>query len=360
MGVSVVIPSYNRAHRLPTAIDSVLAQGWPDVEIILVDDGSVDDTHQVAAGYGDRVRYVYQPNAGVGAARNTGMRHATREFVAFLDSDDRWLPFKLDLQLALFRVRTDVGLVFSDFSIERSEGTMLSEGASLWSGHKVDFPEMTRAEVGRSMGQHGDAWPGDVIECWAGPMYRQLLDELPILTSSVVVRRDLLDASTQYTERVALFEDWEFFARVARRASVGYVTVPTTVNVGHHDPGRVSKCSAVDRAQSYLTLLQRVWLADPEFVARYGAAARSAHGRALLAFAREALLARQRDDARAALETWRRSGFDERRMWAAIIGLCARLGGGRLVLRNILRGYTLTRLLLQPGRPPRGSVNPAT
>ena len=286
MSFSVVIPSYNRAKRLPAAIDSVLRQGYPDVEIIVVDDGSVDDTRAVVAQYGDRVRYVYQPNAGVGAARNTGIRHAAREFVAFLDSDDRWHDFKLSMQMALFRARPDVGLVFSDFIIEKPGGAVQDHGAELWAGRSLDFPEMTRLDLVRDTTEDARGWPADTVDCWAGPMYRQLLSELPILTSSVVVRRAVLDSTTWYAERVVLFEDWEFFARVARRANVAYVTTPTTVNVGHLDPGRVSKCSSLDRAESYLTLLERVWLADREFVDSCPVALRQAHGRALLAWPR--------------------------------------------------------------------------
>lgn len=359
MRVSVVIPSYNRAKRLPAAIDSVLRQGLPEMEVIVVDDGSVDDTRAVVERYGDRVRYVHQPNAGVGAARNTGIRHATAEFVAFLDSDDRWHDFKLSMQLALFEACPDVGLVFSDFAIEKPDGSVLSNGASLWAGRKLEFPEMHRVHICRLASRGAGAWPADTVECWSGPMYRQLLDELPILTSSVIVRRAALDASTWYTERVVLFEDWEFFARVASRANVGYVTTATTVNVGHLDAGRVSKCSNLDRAESYRSLVERVWLADGDFVARWPAQVNSAYSRALLTVAREALLAGQRDQARCALEVWRNAGFTDRRGWAAIFGVCTRLAGGRVLLRNILRGRTALQLMAGSGRRINGSVNPA-
>jgi glycosyltransferase involved in cell wall biosynthesis len=142
--VSVVIPTYNRASRLPAAIDSVLRQGVSDIEIIVVDDGSSDDTRAVVARYGNRVRYVYQANAGVGAARNAGIRLATGTFAAFLDSDDRWHDFKLSMQLALFDARPDVGLVFSDFVIEKPDQSVQANGAALWAGRDLDFPDMQR------------------------------------------------------------------------------------------------------------------------------------------------------------------------------------------------------------------------
>lgn len=359
MRVSVVIPAYNRARRLPQAIDSVLAQGVAGLEVIVVDDGSTDDTRSVVEAYGDRVRYTYQSNAGVGAARNTGMRQATGEFVAFLDSDDRWHAFKLSAQLALLDQRPDVGLVFSDFVIEKSEGAFQENGASLWAGRALDFPEMQRLVLERPRTGAGRQWPADTIACWSGPMYRQLLTELPILTSSVVVRRSVLDATIRYAEGVVLFEDWEFFARVARRSHVGYLAVPTTINVGHTDPGRVSKCSSLDRAESYRRLLERVWLADAAFVKQWPDEVRAAYHRALLAVAREALLAGARAQALAALASRKDAGFTDRRGWAATYAVCARLAGGPALLRNILRGQTAFRLASGSGRAINGSVNPA-
>lgn len=92
MGVSVVIPAYNYAHFLRDAIDSALAQDHPRFEVIVVDDGSTDSTREVVAAYGDRVRYVYQDNAGLSAARNTGMAAARHEWIISLDADDEFLP----------------------------------------------------------------------------------------------------------------------------------------------------------------------------------------------------------------------------------------------------------------------------
>jgi GT2 family glycosyltransferase len=359
MRVSVVIPTYNRAPRLPGAIDSVLRQGIGDTEIIVVDDGSVDETRAVVARYGDRVTYVHQRNAGVGNARNVGIRHARGTFVAFLDSDDRWHDFKLSMQLALFEARPDVGLVFSDFAIEKPDGSIQPNGAALWAGRDLDFPEMQSVSLPCASAPDAAPWPTESVECWSGPMYRQLVHELPILTSSAVVRRAVLDSTTWFAERVVLFEDWEFFARVARRASVGFITAPTTVNVGHLDPGRVSKCSPVDRAQSYRCLLERVWMTDRAFVAHEPAVTQSAYGRALLAVAREAVLAGERDRAREALGVWRSTGCTERKAWASLYSACAGLASGHLLLRNVLRAWTAAQIVAGTNRRANGSVNPA-
>src|SRR5262245_39908172 len=97
--VSVVIPSYNSAAYLPAAIDSVLAQTARDLEVIVVDDGSTDDTPDVVARYGPPVRGIRQANAGVAAARNRGIAEARGRYIAFLDADDTWEPVKLERQL---------------------------------------------------------------------------------------------------------------------------------------------------------------------------------------------------------------------------------------------------------------------
>ncbi len=96
--VSIIIPTYNRAEYVTQAIDSVLAQTYTDYEIIVVDDGSTDKTKEELLPYMDKIRYIYQENAGVSAARNTGIKIAKGEWLAFLDSDDEWLPEKLKNQ----------------------------------------------------------------------------------------------------------------------------------------------------------------------------------------------------------------------------------------------------------------------
>jgi glycosyltransferase involved in cell wall biosynthesis len=98
--VSVVIPTYNAARYIEAAVDSVLGQTFRDVEILVVDDGSTDDTAAVLSRYGQPVRYRWQENRGVSAARNRGIQESSGRYVAFLDADDTWFPEKLDRQIA--------------------------------------------------------------------------------------------------------------------------------------------------------------------------------------------------------------------------------------------------------------------
>src|SRR5947207_1339494 len=99
---SVIVPTFNRAKVLPEALDSIFMQGIPDVQVIVVDDGSIDNTEAVVAGYGHRVCYVRQENSGAAAARNLGVDLATGCFISFLDSDDVWMPGKMKAELSIF------------------------------------------------------------------------------------------------------------------------------------------------------------------------------------------------------------------------------------------------------------------
>ena len=117
-GISVIIPTYNRAHLISRSAKSVLAQTYPDFELIIVDDGSGDNTEEIIEALADpRIRYLrHESNRGVSAARNTGIRAARGDYIAFQDSDDEWLPQKLEKQLGLFEQdnRGDLGLVLCE------------------------------------------------------------------------------------------------------------------------------------------------------------------------------------------------------------------------------------------------------
>jgi len=113
--VSVIIPAYNAAAYLPAAIDSVLAQTYSDLEVLVIDDGSTDDTEAVMRGYGSPVRYFRQPNGGVSLARNRGIEESRGRYAAFLDADDTWFPMKLERQLQALREHPEFKLCYSAF-----------------------------------------------------------------------------------------------------------------------------------------------------------------------------------------------------------------------------------------------------
>jgi len=128
--VSVIIPAYNYARFLPLAIDSALAQTLPPLEILVIDDGSTDNTAElVAARYGSNpvVRYIHQANAGLSAARNTGIRNARGEFVAFLDADDEWLPEFLKVTMELFtKLPREYAIVATWCTLVLADGSVMT------------------------------------------------------------------------------------------------------------------------------------------------------------------------------------------------------------------------------------------
>ena len=111
---SVILPTFNRARFLPDALDSVFIQGVADVQVIVIDDGSTDDTEAAVARYGSNIQYVRQENGGAAAARNTGLSLATGRFISFLDSDDLWLPGKMKAELSVFDSLASAEAVISD------------------------------------------------------------------------------------------------------------------------------------------------------------------------------------------------------------------------------------------------------
>jgi glycosyltransferase involved in cell wall biosynthesis len=186
--ISVIIPTWNRAREVCNAIDSALGQTLPPLEVIVVDDGSTDETPKVLARYGDGIRVVRQNNQGVAAARNAGIAVARGELVAFLDSDDIWQPRKLELQAARFDTDPGLGLVHCG----------------------VDF-EGTGVTV--------DGMEGSV----ATEMLR--LDRSVIVShsSSVMVPRRVAGEVGGFDARMRASEDWDFCYRVAARYRIGFV-----------------------------------------------------------------------------------------------------------------------------------------
>ena len=206
--VSVIIPAYNAAAFVHRAVDSVLAQSFQDIELIVVDDGSTDATVAVLANYGNQLRLAAQANSGPAAARNRGLREAAGELAAFLDADDWWEPGKLAAQVALLDEHPDLGFC--------STATRV-----------VD-------QSGRTVGD----WP---CQPQAGPMPDILFlhgTAISGSTSGVLARRELVLAVGGFDEGLRGFEDPDLWIRLAART--GYACIPRALTVVVRTPGSVS------------------------------------------------------------------------------------------------------------------------
>ena len=123
--ISVVIPTYNRAKVVRKALESVFSQTYPAAEIVVVDDGSGDETREVLASYGDRIKAISQENGGLSAARNAGIREATSEWVAFLDDDDEYVPDRLAIAVETIRIHPDIDVHATNTALVNSDGSEL-------------------------------------------------------------------------------------------------------------------------------------------------------------------------------------------------------------------------------------------
>lgn len=266
--VSVIIPTYNRASLIGRAIRSALVNVGPDDEIIVVDDGSTDDTEAVVAGFGPAVRYVRTQNGGAGAARNRGVKEATRDLVALLDSDDEWWPDKLQLQRRLMAARPDVVSCFSDFRVKLDSVEEQPFGLIEWHFDRRPWSEILGPGVAYSALGPLPAGRAD-FKVYIGDLYRTLLHGNYVATFTYVVRRSAGQA-IRFADDVPIQEDWECFARVARLGNTAYMETETAWNYGHAGP-RVTDTSRLKRARAKLKVMQRIWGADAEFLSAHRA-----------------------------------------------------------------------------------------
>ena len=192
--MSVVIPTYNSAHFLGAAIQSVLAQSYGDFELIVVDDGSRDDTPRVVASFGSRVRYLRQENAGVAAARNRGIAESSGRYVAFLDADDTWMPSKLQRQRDALEAEPTRRLCYSAFVL-------------------VD-EELTPIEVRRSL-RHGSALEDLLLR---GNVVGSIC--------TVMCERALIDEVGGLDPMLSQCADWDLWIRIAARTEFIYLDEP--------------------------------------------------------------------------------------------------------------------------------------
>ena len=195
--VSVIIPTYNRAAYIVEALESVFAQTYGDCEIIVVDDGSTDDTKAVLQSHMARIRYIYQENAGVSVARNTGISAATGEWIAFLDSDDQWRPTKLERQLACVQ-RTGLKACFTNSTIFDGE-------------RYLDRPWRKTKEPSV------DEW---IVDDPFAPFSSQ---SPPLTLPTMVVGKEILEAVGGFEDKWRIGEDTRLIFKVLQKTAAAFL-----------------------------------------------------------------------------------------------------------------------------------------
>lgn len=196
--VSVIIATYNRAELVVQAVESALNQTYKNIEIVVVDDGSTDSTRQALRQYEGRIEYIYQERSERSKARNVGLRHSSGYYIAFLDSDDLWLPTKIEKQVRVLNEKPEVGVVYSG----------------------VQFID-----------RNGNACDGGI--CWDTPERQELYEDLMThnvitgTTSSVMVRRTCLDRVGFFDESMNTCEDLDLFRRLVRYYEFYKIDLPS-------------------------------------------------------------------------------------------------------------------------------------
>ncbi len=207
--VSVVIPTYNRASTVARAISSVLSQSYKEFEVIVVDDASTDNTREVVSSFGDeRVKYLrHVTNEGGGAARNTGIRASKGEYIAFQDSDDEWLPGKLEKQMKAFEeAPASLGVVYTGF----------------W----------------RISGGSREYIPSGHIRRKEGAVHSELLKRNFVTTPAAVVRKECFQEAGYFDEALPRFQDWELFIRISE--SYDFMCIDEPLLVSYMIPGCIT------------------------------------------------------------------------------------------------------------------------
>lgn len=229
--VSVVIASYNSAATLPATLDSVLGQTYPRVEIVVVDDGSTDETPEILRRYADSVRSIRKPNGGLASARNAGCEASLGEFIALLDADDLCVPERLSVQSALLRQRSEVLLCSSEFSSFDQSGTLAERDAT-------NYYSALGAARGGLEGLFGQ--PAQIllpdhkagasepisVTVYSGPAYPQVAYGSFIHPPTVMFRRLAWEKCGRFDETIRNGCDWDWITRVCRAGLYAYIDRP--------------------------------------------------------------------------------------------------------------------------------------
>jgi glycosyltransferase involved in cell wall biosynthesis len=252
--ISIVIPTYNRAHVLGRAIESVFAQTVSDFEILVADDGSTDATAALLESFPERVLHLRQSNRGPAAARNLGMAAARGEYIAFLDSDDAYFPRNLEAHLEVFDRNPGAGLVYAGSEIVDAGGAFVKE-------------------LRPRPGNRGRVLP-------------QLLFFNFIMPSSVVMRRACYEYAGPMNEELHFAEDWLYWLRIAGRFSFDYVDAPLVRF--QRTPGSASRRPLPDLVTMNMHMFDLAF-ADPDLGPQIAPHRNLTLSRAYLGYARSAL-----------------------------------------------------------------------
>ena len=221
--VSVILPTYNRAHFIPYAIQSVLDQTYKDIELIVINDGSTDETEKVIKPYLKDIIYIYQQNNGSGKARNQGIKAAKGEYIAFIDDDDFWLPWKLELQMELFNKHKELGIICTNFSTfnEKEEcPSSIKEYFGLFKRTKLDFDTIFKQKKNITFKKNN-------LYFYWGNIFPTLIQGSLIHQVSILTKKSILEEIGLYNESLSDNEDYDVCLKIGEKFEIGFADIDT-------------------------------------------------------------------------------------------------------------------------------------
>jgi glycosyltransferase involved in cell wall biosynthesis len=250
--VSIVIPAYNCSQFINETLDSVYRQTYRNIEIIIIDDGSTDNTKAVLSPHIGNIKYFYQKNKGTATARNTGILKARGELIALLDNDDIWHPEKIELQVGVAQSNTEIGLVFTDGKVFDKSGilkhTLIAKRLQKW--------------IQENETENGLVVKGSILN------YLYLQNHISSATS-VLIKRECFDQVGFFDEDIIIADDFDLWLRIARKYSVALIRKPLYKWRYRNDS---SSGKIQDRnfnwARSKLVVLEKHWRNAPNAIRR--------------------------------------------------------------------------------------------
>ncbi len=233
MLTTVIIPTFNRATLIERALKSVLNQTHKQLQIIVVDDGSTDNTQKVLAPYHGRIQYIYQENKGVSAARNKGIEKAHGNIITFLDSDDEWLPQKIDAQVNFFK----------------------------------ENPEAVACQTGETWIRKGKRVnPKDKHKKHSGFIYKQCLPLCIVTISAIALKKEILERVGAFDESMPACEDYDLWLRTTHRYPIHLIDRPLVTKYGGRPDQLSQSTPQMDqyRIQSMIQLLDSQVLTEEQ------------------------------------------------------------------------------------------------
>jgi glycosyltransferase involved in cell wall biosynthesis len=276
--VSVIIPTYNREELIGAAIQSVLAQTYTNVEIIVIDDGSTDNTKNVLERFKGMIRYLWGQHKGTAHARNMGMEAATGKYIAFLDSDDQYYPYKLQVQVEFIESHPEIGMVYTEFSGVEPDGSI--DPYHIRKYHpNYEKKGWSYEDIFSEKGEYSSVAVEQPIPFYMGNVFSYTLFGTFISSNTMLFSKEVLKKVGYQNEAYQYGEDYDFTVRIAKYCRAAFLDLPTYKLFYHdnqstrfaavensRDPQKITKW--IGLMELFIAVVMENGYNDPEFYSK--------------------------------------------------------------------------------------------